>query len=251
MILIDTHVTDLAAGYEAICEFVTTLESTWLPGFDRSYRRRQDEYRKAIQKHEERGLFLRTLLKTPKPPNRPPPHFKEEVTTRLHDEWTASFTAEPSGNSITNLLHETFDDRFYAVVHLPLKPDLIAPIVALGPPGIILIGETENGRSTQPSSQPPPKQNLQQSTVAIRELLRPSSFPDIPIHAGSVAYWQQSPAADVTTNELDQPSVFALTDTLLAHQQEFNHVRTFSALATAETLTKREKDNLLRMAATL
>ena len=79
MILIDPQVNDLAAGYALIRDFVDTLESTWLPGFDRSYQRRQEEYRRAIQKHEERGLFLRTLLKTPKPPNRPPSDFKEET----------------------------------------------------------------------------------------------------------------------------------------------------------------------------
>lgn len=252
MILIDTHVTDLAAGYEAICEFVATLESTWLPGFDRSYQRRQEEYRRAIQKHEERGLFLRTLLKTPKPPNRPPPRFKEEVTARLHDAWTDSFrAARPLINdTFLNLLRETFNDSFYAVTHLQLQPNLTAPVVVLGPPGIMLIVEAQNGRSSQ-QPQPPPKQILQQSAVAIRELLRPSDYPDTPIHAGSTEYWQEYLPEIAVQNILDPQNVFALTDTLLAHHQELSHARTFSALATAENLTKREKDNLLRMAATL
>jgi hypothetical protein len=277
MFLIDTHVAELAAGYEVICEFLATLESTWLPGFDRSYHRRQDEYRKALQKHEERGLFLRTLLKTPKPPNRPPPRFKEEVSARLHDEWTASFTtARPSHDSeLLDLLSETLDDSFYTIPRLQLHPNLTAPALVLASPAQFLFVETD--QSPEPS-QTSPQQIWQQTAVAISDLIHQADLPGLPaetpinggifipknssilpqetdltatIPAAGADFWQHWLAENTKQTIYNQKTLFAITDTLLSHHQELTNAHTFSALTTAEKLTKREKDNLLRMAATL
>jgi hypothetical protein len=50
MILVRNNITDLAAGHLAIDAFIFTLEDSWMPGFSRSYERRQKAYLKAVQR---------------------------------------------------------------------------------------------------------------------------------------------------------------------------------------------------------
>lgn len=252
MIFIDPKVTDLAGGYEVIQRFITTMRAEWLPAFERSYTRRSEEYREAVEKYENRGLFLRTLLRKPKQPRRIPVRYGAEVEARLKDDWTDSFRMAQGTavNIAAERFQETLDDHFFALTELQLQDKLAGPLLIIGLPGIIIVEEVENGLTNQPA-QLPPEQLLQQTAIAVRALLQTSDYADVPIHAGGPQYWLQNLQEISAQIELDAPSVFKLIDILLARHQELSHERTFSALSKAEKLSEREKYNLLKMAATL
>ena len=249
MILVNPNVTDLSAGNALINAFNITLETTWLPGFEQSYERRMNEYQIALEKHENRGLFLRTLIRKPKRPNRLPAGYKEETIQRLRTAWYNSIAAVPPAALLETLkpLQEGLDDSYLAIAELLLQANLAAPLIVLGPPGIILAA---NEGPKQPY-QPPAEQALQESAIALREQLQQTEWPDMPIHAGRPTYWEEKLAEIGAQQVLDQQELFTLTDTLLSRHQELSMESTFSALSSAENLTEVEKDNLLRMAATL
>ncbi len=227
--------TELAAGYVVIEGFLATLDSTWLPGFLRSYERRSAEYEKALEKYEERGLFLRTLFRKPKRPNRPPANYRSETAERMRRAWRESFaTAEPADSSDYALLSRVFNDDFLALSDLRLRESLTAGLVAVGPPGIIVVGDDEG--------------LVAETAVAMDELLAGTALEGTPVHAvAQGALMEESVAEKV----LDGQDVFVLADVLLARGQAAGSGRTFSARVTAEKLAQQEKDNLLRMAATL
>ena len=227
--------------------FLDTMRREWLPGFEQSYQRRSKEYQEALKKYEKRGLFLRTLLRKPKMPNRLPARYPADVERRLLADWRESFTEDRKAINSEAVLEETFGEDFLALYDLRLEINLDIMLLVVGPPGIILTAETaETG--TQPSQ---PEKSLKRAQATIVDILQASAATNVPIYSGSKSDRQAYLTDIAARNELEPQKVWAVTDLLLDRHQALSESGTLSALAAAEKLTAREKDNFLRMAATL
>ena len=301
MILISLNLTELAAGQQALNEFNRELEHAWMPGFSRSYERRQELYRKAYQRYEERNLFLRLLFRKPKQPQQPPAGYSEQLTLRLQQDWLdslqpASKPAYAGGSAppLTKVTTQSFldflagflDDRFFALADLQTDQQMTADVLVAGPSGIWLFAlDDGHGRpppsphndNQHPSSQASWEHTSAAITVTLQSTtqLNPAATAALlPLKGGvilstdqqqsqsqakppaAVRYgrhddcrrWLEEPSAG---DDIDQLTILQTLDSLQSRHQELQQLNTVSALATAQKLMKREKDQLLRLAATL
>lgn len=243
MILLNRNLTDLAVAYQQICEFNQTLEQSWIPGFYRSYKRRHAAYIIAVHRYEERSRFTRMLFKRPKPPGNPPPGLQDEITGRLWEDWMASISDITNENDFAEeIINETvrseyaqrnktfdnmFDDEFFAITRLQTSFEKKPVTVVIGPSGA-WIAHTKKDEKTKMDFTPLP------------DLARdyyPESLP--------------AEVANTEQNHLDQLTIFKIIDGLLSHHQKICGDEPISALIEAERLMSQEKNNLIRLAATL
>jgi hypothetical protein len=302
MICIKLDLTALAAGQLAINEFNSELEQTWMPGFSRSYDRRQEAYAKATQRYEERNLFLRLLFKKPKKPQRPPARYSDQVAVRLRQDWLDSMKATTDAASRTDkdmqaanvdgtqrfrdILSGLLDERFLAVANLQTHPQLTADLIVTGPTGIWLFqlndrhghlsdSEREDGQHTSSLANWSYTSEAIGASLHTSAQLEPATIAKLLPLKGGVIYmsdreqrqlqaeaptavrfgrldecrrWLEEPSA---RDDVEQLTIFQILDSLLVHHQALRHLETVSALTLAQKLMKREKDALLRMAATL
>lgn len=243
MILLKQNLTDLAAAYQQICEFNRTLEKSWIPGFYRSYERRQAAYRIAVRRYEERSRFTRILFKRPKPPGYPPPGLQDEVADRLWADWVVSISYKSKGSEIAeDILNETsisndsqriktldkmFDDKFFTITKLQTRFEKKPITAVIGPSGAWIV-------------HPKKDEEFQIDFTPLPDLARdyyPESLPE--------------EAASAEQNYLDQLPIFKIVDGLLSHHHKICGDDPISALTETERLMSQEKNNLLRLAATL
>ena len=243
MILLKRSISDLAAAYQQICEFNQTLEDTWIPGFYRSYERRQAAYLNAVQRYEERSKLTRLIFKKPKPPGRPSPGLQKEIAGRLWQDWTGSLRfpledetagdelSENSGSAendhLVNALVKRMDDRFFAITELQTSYEETPVTAVVGPTGGWIVSAIQDDQ-TQLTFKPLPDLDF-------------SQLPD----SRSTAL--EKPERDI----IDQLVVFQIIDDLLSYHQDYHTDDTISAQREAERLMSREKDSLLKLAATL
>jgi hypothetical protein len=292
MILVRNNITDLVAGHLAIDAFIFTLEDSWMPGFSRSYERRQKAYLKAVQRHEERNAVLRMLFKKPKAPRRPPPGYSKQVAARLRQDWLDSLQpksvttdgSEPQAdaagiNSFLNDLSAGVDDRYFALANLQAAAHLSADLLVVGPSGIWLFLLPDDGQDHPPHTYHARWLRTAEAIAASlqktpqRDIPAPNSL--LPLNGGviltskpqqpqteiepefsSVRFGSQSDSlrwleAAPPNENIQQLQTFHILDSLLSQHQKLGNTEPDSAVTSAEKLMKREKDELLRLAATL
>ncbi len=243
MIHVRKNVTDLAGAYLQICEFNQTLEKSWIPGFFRSYERRQSSYLEAVHRYEERSMFTKLLFKKPKPPGKPPPGLQDEVAGRLWNDWIVSISDPASSTNFVEEIRESIKranndrlrngleggmyDRIFIITELQSKRNTDLVTAVIGPDGGWIVSKNQD--------------------EVLRLDIEP--FPDREI--GNPQNFQSLAKAESENNTLDQLAVFKIIDGLLSIHQNTLKVNTISAQQKAEYLMGREKDSLLKLAATL
>lgn len=239
MILLKPSITDIAAAYQQICEFQQMLAQNWVPGFFRSYDRRQAAYDLAWQRHKERGALMRLLFRMPKPPGRPSPTLRNEISERLWQDWIASLSYnklfdEKDGNVDKAVSDNLFDglkkfkgDEFFAIVGLMTRFAKSPLTVVIGPTGAWKVNIRNDDQK-----------QLDIIPISGAESDRSRKFPS-------------SAVGDSAQVTLDEQSSFQLIDDLLTYHQSVHKENLVSALGEAERLMSREKAYMLKLAATL
>ncbi len=240
MVVVNKQVTELAAGFEVIEGFLETMRSEWLPGFERSFVRRNREYQEALEKHNNRRFFLRTLLRKPKQPKRMPARYPAHAEARLRGDWVDSWRSSDQASQITAIfwLHEVSRGEDLVLLDLSLRREWVLPLVILGSRGILLPGGVDRPIEASDATYG--------QIAAVHDLLQSRGWPEIDITT-MVEDWQSGE----DKSALERMVVLELADLLLSCHQELNPGRTLSAMKKAEKLAVKEKYNLLKMAANL
>ncbi len=237
MIVIDPRVTELAAGYARIEQFMDTMRREWLPGFERSYTRRNQEYQQALAKYEKRGFFMRTLLRKPKKPRRLPANYTADVEERLWQRWTEAIASKDknSHDALLGNLGQEMDERYLAIRNVQLAGQVIVALIVCGPPGAMIVEEAE----------------ARMAKEVMQQLITGTEVAEAPIVVGDAAYWIEQAAAIAAPPVLAPKQVYTLADIVLARHHSCTPGRGISAARAAEKAAEKEKFNLLKMAATL
>lgn len=234
MILLKPSLGDLAPAYELIGEFSSSLKNKWIPGFNQSYARKQAAYLKATESYAGRGRFMRLIFKSPKPPGKPPPGLYNEMTGRLWQDWITKISypidtvpgLTNSERKLLTTLDATLDEQHFVLTGLQSRFDESRVTIAVGPSGVCIV-RPRHDRPVLDSSFLP----------EIEYIPLPISWPldkDEPHdeHAARLAIFK-------TINELASYHLSTTED------------KPISALKIAEQIINQEKDELLKLAATL
>ena len=229
MIILKRSLVDIAAAYQQIYLFNQTLKDTWLPGFIRSYERRQAAYLNSINRYENRHWLWRLLFKSPKPPRRLPNDIYNKITQKLWEDWIGSMrmqiedeAVDQDKKNILNTLNYRLNDQYFILTGIhPQGKETNKTIVVSSSGSWIVCLEKE-------------------SELCIRSWDEPAKS------------LETSPfTKQLEMSDDEKMGVFLKIDELLAFHQSIVPEETISALQDANRLINREKDYLLRLAANL
>ncbi|MDX1414859.1 MAG: hypothetical protein R3293_11760 [Candidatus Promineifilaceae bacterium] len=229
----------MAAAYEQLFRFNIALEKEWIPGFLRSYERRQATFMQAQQRYQERSRLVRLIFKQPKPPNKLPAGIQSKISNRAWQDWINSLR-----------------DNFSQVAHEREHMELMRLTRQIGAPNEsesdpVFIVHNINARF---SNHPITAIVGSNGSWYFNPLDNPNdiALETLPVHNRKLSN-EFTPKVMAIPGQ-ENPglqTIFENLDDLLTYHQACLKEKTESALERANQIIAREKKGLLKLAASL